>query len=153
MCCPYLLDVPPLRFLCRHPQELAQTASLARRGFADLNTLEEILYHHGCSLADLRRPPRGAPDYVSVRVRPDLGAPPLPDGPSASAAASTSSAPSLAILTLAVPLQAAVDCSTVPCSDVRCALPQWCERAALLARAVRSEARRRRMATTMCARL
>ena len=42
-----------LQAICRHPQELAQVASLARRGLADLDILEQVLRHHGGSYPDL----------------------------------------------------------------------------------------------------
>lgn len=148
--------------------------------FSEANA--DCSWYAACDLADLRRPPREAPDYVSMRIReappPVLPAaaavgrepPPEPRGrgdepprgrharrparhsdrPGTRPVTSRAGVrPSLAIATLAVPPAAKPKeghaprgaAPTAPWERVAvgCALLQWCERAALLARAVRSE--------------
>ena len=111
-------------------------------------------WYAACELSDLRRPPRDAPDYVSERMRSEPL--PLPRPPTASSHPTPKR--SLAIVTLAVPPpnnKPAATTSTAASSTsassraasasspwdhvaVGCALLQWCERASLLGRAVRS---------------
>lgn len=104
-----------------------------------------------CALDDLRRPPRAAPDYTSLRVRSAPRPVAMPAATPAQdrlferriAAEAVGARRSLAIATLAVPQPASAQpasASSAPWAKVAvgCALPQWCERSALLARAVRA---------------
>ncbi len=118
-----------------------------------------------CALTDLRRPPRDAPDYVSVRVRDAPAAlPPPPQQPRTAAggplpsSSSTTRPLSIAIATLAADLSsrrrkkhaaeatAANDAAAADIGDggddspaaIGCALVLWCERAERLRRALHS---------------
>ena len=117
---------------------LADASSLAacRRGCLSCARCSVISYsainrdcswYAHCRISDLRRPPKEARDYVSVRVKP---MPAAPAARWADAALQTAQKLRVAIATLHF--------ASSRSRSSACALRQWCERVGLLARALRA---------------
>ena len=97
-------------------------------------------WYASCDLADLRRPPKEADDYVSARVRPAAAA--LPAAPLHARAASGAKPLAVAIATLAADMRRPGSgggrrrsaTSADSADSIGCALVVWCERASRLRR-------------------
>ena len=104
---------------CRHA--CLSCARCTTISYSSIN--RDCSWYAYCDVRDLRRPPKNAPDYVSVRVRA-RPAPPALRWPRK--------------LVSSFKLKIGVATTSAPTLHSACALRQWCERAGLFARALRA---------------